>query len=201
MGWLEAGACAFFCWRLTRVRQNINETHLVLAIVQSSLPAATSYLVPDYRHITAISQIRYLRCMASWVDRGLDRECVFTATRSSGAGGQHVNKTATKAELAFHIGSSTLLTDAEKARLQDKLSHRITDSGYLKVSCDVSRSQATNRAGAYKKLTRMLDYALAPDKVRKATQPSLSSVMKRKESKKQLSARKEARRTNHHDWQ
>ena len=138
--------------------------------------------------------------MTSWTDRGLERECTFTATRSSGAGGQHVNKTATKAELTFHIQASILLSDKEKARITEKLAHRITDGGYIRVSSDLSRSQATNRAEAYHKLCRMLDHALAPEKTRKATKPSAASILRQREGKKHLSARKADRRYNPRDW-
>lgn len=97
-------------------------------------------------------------------DRGLERECSFTAARSSGPGGQNVNKVATKIELAFHIMSSQLLSDEEKTAITEKLATKINEDGYLKISSSESRSQAANKEAALEKLYDTLEKALIKPK-------------------------------------
>ena len=73
------------------------------------------------------------------------REIRFKAVRSSGPGGQHVNKTSSKVEASFAIHSSDALTDSEKNRLMKKLASRISSEGILMLSCGETRSQHRNK--------------------------------------------------------
>jgi ribosome-associated protein len=107
--------------------------------------------------------------MSSIRERGLERECTFTAVRSSGSGGQNVNKVATKVELAFHVNESALLSEEEKLILSEKLASKINEEGYLKVSDSSSRSQATNRENVLEKFYDTIEKALIKPKKRKRT--------------------------------
>jgi ribosome-associated protein len=102
-------------------------------------------------------------------ERGLDRECTFTAVRRSGPGGQNVNKVATKVELAFHVNHSELLTDEEKLTISEKLTSKINEDGYLKISDSSSRSQATNRENVLEKFYDTIEKSLIKPKKRKPT--------------------------------
>jgi ribosome-associated protein len=102
-------------------------------------------------------------------DRGLERECTFTAVRSSGPGGQNVNKVATKVELAFPVNDSALLSDEEKQIISTKLDAKINEEGYLKISDSSSRSQSTNRDSVLEKFYDTIEKALIKPKKRKAT--------------------------------
>ncbi|OYX23659.1 MAG: aminoacyl-tRNA hydrolase, partial [Flavobacteriales bacterium 32-35-8] len=72
-------------------------------------------------------------------------ELTFKATRSSGAGGQHVNKVSSKIELVFNLLESSVFNEEQKERLQNKLQSRLTKEGVLMLQCDESRSQHKNK--------------------------------------------------------
>ncbi len=73
------------------------------------------------------------------------KEFVFTSSRSSGAGGQHVNKVDTKVELKFHINNSLELTEEEKELLLEKLKNKINKDGFLQIVSQETRSQFRNK--------------------------------------------------------
>ena len=75
----------------------------------------------------------------------LINEFVFKAIRSSGPGGQHVNKTSSKIVLSFHIHNSNGLEENEKERLLKKLAAKISSDGYVQLSCSDTRSQHQNK--------------------------------------------------------
>ncbi|MBS1622620.1 MAG: aminoacyl-tRNA hydrolase [Bacteroidetes bacterium] len=133
-------------------------------------------------------------------DRGLERECSFTAARSSGPGGQNVNKVATKIELAFHIMSSPLLSDEEKTAITEKLATKINEDGYLKISSSESRSQAANKEAALEKLYDTLEKALIKPKKRKATKMPKAVKEQIKATKRKTSEKKASRRLDKSDW-
>ena len=133
-------------------------------------------------------------------ERGLERECSFTAVRSSGPGGQNVNKVATKVELAFHVNNSELLTEEEKHTISLKLSSRINDEGYLKVSDSSSRSQATNRENVLEKFYDTIEKALIKPKKRKPTKIPRAVKEKIKVHKIKTSEKKANRRAYKGDW-
>jgi ribosome-associated protein len=121
-------------------------------------------------------------------------ELSFNASRSSGPGGQHVNKVSSRITLRWSVRDSAFLTMEEKERLQVRLQSRVTAEGELILMVQESRSQLSNKALALEKLDQLLAEALKPKKVRKRTKPSLASVTKRLESKKRHSEKKKNRR-------
>ena len=133
-------------------------------------------------------------------DRGLERECSFTAVRSSGPGGQNVNKVATKVELAFHVGHSELLTDEEKQSISLKLASKINEDGYLKISDSSSRSQATNRENVLEKFYETIEKALIKPKKRKPTKIPKAVKEKIKVHKIKTSEKKANRRPYKGEW-
>jgi ribosome-associated protein len=126
-------------------------------------------------------------------ERNLSEEFVFSATRSSGPGGQHVNKVSTRIELRFDVKASKLLHEEEKELIFTKLANRINKEGILLVVSQTERSQYDNKLKAIEKLSLLIKKALTPVKKRKKTRPTASSRMKRRE-RKQLLSEKKARR-------
>ena len=127
-------------------------------------------------------------------DRNIEDEFIFTASRSSGAGGQNVNKVSTKIELRFNIRDSIVLTIEEKEIVLLKLGKRISNEGFLIIQSQTSRSQLKNKQDSIEKFYQLLTKALTPVKRRKKTRPSLSSKAKRLDSKKIASTRKQGRK-------
>lgn len=121
-------------------------------------------------------------------------EIEFKASRSSGAGGQHVNKVSSRVTLNFNIPKSEGLTETEKERLQQKLSPRLTKEGTLMVSADESRSQHKNKAIAIDRFLEILKAGLKVPKKRKKTKPSKGAVEKRLEAKKNRALKKKHRK-------
>ncbi|RPD96680.1 aminoacyl-tRNA hydrolase [Aureibaculum marinum] len=120
----------------------------------------------------------------------LIKELSFKAVRSSGAGGQHVNKVSSKIELTFNIEGSGVLTEEQKAILLKKLSNRLTKENVLILFCDDSRSQHKNKEIAIERFLELIKTGLKKVKPRKATKPSKSAIRKRLKSKKRLSQKK-----------
>ncbi|MBG6131959.1 ribosome-associated protein [Aquimarina sp. EL_43] len=121
-------------------------------------------------------------------------ELKFKAIRSSGAGGQHVNKVSSKIELALDIMTSTGFTDDEKLRLSQKLSSRLTKSGVLLLQCGDSRSQHRNKELVIKRLLEILKANLYIPKKRKQTKPSRAAIKKRLDSKQKHALKKANRK-------
>jgi len=124
----------------------------------------------------------------------LHRELQFKAMRSSGAGGQHVNKVSSKVELTFNISESEGLSDREKGRIFLKLQSRLTNDGTLVLQCDEARSQHRNKDLVVKRFFDILKNALVVPKKRKPTKPTKSSKEKRLKSKKITAEKKAARK-------
>ncbi|MFD2999992.1 alternative ribosome rescue aminoacyl-tRNA hydrolase ArfB [Pontibacter toksunensis] len=131
--------------------------------------------------------------MTNLQDRDFERELQFQASRSGGAGGQNVNKVATKVELRFDVQNSEVLTEEEKALIQDKLANRINSEGYLQVVSQTERTQLRNKETSISRFYELLRQALTKQKKRKATRPSRASVRKRLEGKKRQAEKKSAR--------
>jgi ribosome-associated protein len=125
---------------------------------------------------------------------GLEKEIHFSFSKSGGKGGQHVNKTESKAELYFNISASNLLSDTSKNTLLKKLGNRINSEGELVLTDDSSRSQHANREKVIKKFYNLLAAALKPVKKRKKTAVPKSVKEKRMKEKKKRKETKGFRR-------
>jgi ribosome-associated protein len=123
----------------------------------------------------------------------LAKEFEYKAVRSSGAGGQHVNKVSTKVIASFNIQHSTLLTQEEKLIIEEKLASKIAADGNLSVYNEASRSQHTNKENATKTLTALIERAFKKPKPRKQTQPTLQAKKARAKSKQLHSEKKQLR--------
>lgn len=125
----------------------------------------------------------------------LENEAKFSASRSSGPGGQNVNKVNTRVELRFSIHDSTVFRDDQKTTLLQKLKNRINSEGELLLSSESERSQWRNKEKTKTLFFQLIEAALTPPKKRIKTKPTIASRKKRLENKKQL-AEKKARRKN-----
>ncbi len=123
-------------------------------------------------------------------------EATYTATRSGGKGGQHVNKTSTKVSLSFNVIKSEVLNSEEKEILFQKLKSIISDTGALRVSSSGSRSQAANKVDAQEKFMKVIKKALTKPKVRKKTKLSVTAIEERLKEKKKQSEKKKLRGRN-----
>lgn len=119
----------------------------------------------------------------------------FKAVRSSGAGGQNVNKVASKVVLSFDLNQSKGLTDEEKVRLQHKIATKLTQDSLLIITSEEERSQFKNRAIAINKLLKCLDDGLKIPKARQKTKVPRSVNEKRLQAKKVMSVVKQNRKT------
>jgi ribosome-associated protein len=120
-------------------------------------------------------------------------ELTFTASRSSGPGGQNVNKLSTRVTLQFDVLKSPSLTEDQKQRILVKLKSRISKDGVLRVSCQQSRSQAANRDGAVERFVELLRRALTRKRPRRRTAVPASARERRLTEKKRRSRVKAAR--------
>lgn len=123
----------------------------------------------------------------------LASELEFSTARSSGPGGQNVNKVNSKVTLKFNIAQSNILTQQEKDVLLPKLHSRITTEGILLITAQDKRSQLDNKEAVLDKLDDLLKKAFEKKKPRKATKPSKAAVQKRIKSKKEHSEKKKWR--------
>ncbi|SDS43259.1 ribosome-associated protein [Polaribacter sp. KT25b] len=122
------------------------------------------------------------------------KELSFKAIRSSGAGGQHVNKTSSKIELTFDLESSNSLSEDEIILLKTKLSSRLTNESLLILFCDESRSQHRNKDIVIKRFLELIKTNLIRPKKRRPTKPSKSSILKNAEKNKRNSLKKNLRK-------
>jgi ribosome-associated protein len=113
--------------------------------------------------------------------------------RSSGPGGQNVNKVNSKCQLRWNALSSTSLPSHFRERVLEKLSGQLTLEGDLLVSCDSHRDQGRNREVCLERLRQILVEAMALPKRRKATQPTQGSQRRREASKRACSRKKSLR--------
>lgn len=122
----------------------------------------------------------------------LENEIKIKAVRSSGKGGQNVNKVSTKIEILFDVINSGLLTEAQKKLIKEK---NIPDkNGILRVTSQLSRSQFVNREDAIEKLFKILKNSLKVPRKRIKTKPTVKSGQDRLKEKKIISEKKKRRR-------
>lgn len=125
----------------------------------------------------------------------LEAECKFSASRSSGPGGQNVNKVNTRMELRFSIILTQLFPEEQKIILFNKLKNRINSEGELILASESERSQLRNRGKVLALFFQLIEKALTPAKKRLKTKPTAASRIKRMESKKLQSEKKNRRRS------
>lgn len=114
-------------------------------------------------------------------------ELSFKAIRSSGAGGQNVNKVSSKVVLNFDLKNSKALSEEEKLRLENKLNSRLTSELILILNCDEDRSQLKNKAIVTKRFLDIITESLVVPKIRKSTKIPKSVIRKRIKDKKNVS--------------
>jgi ribosome-associated protein len=130
-----------------------------------------------------------------------EEELVYEYFRSSGPGGQNVNKVTTGVRIRFDIEKSTIFTPEEKQKIKTKLKNRINEKGELLVENEETRSQLQNRENAYQKLIELINEALEEEKERIPTKVPQSAKKQRIEEKKQISEKKRLRQIKPEDWE
>lgn len=121
-------------------------------------------------------------------------ELTFKTSRSSGAGGQNVNKVETSVTVMWKFRESMYFTEVEKDRIETKLKNRINSEGILQFTVSESRTQLQNKKIAIEKILEMVNIALIIPKKRIDTKPSKGQIAKRLDNKKKISEKKENRR-------
>ena len=121
-------------------------------------------------------------------------ELSYKTSRSSGSGGQNVNKVETSVTVMWKIEDSAVFTETEKERIFFKLKNRINSEGILQFTVSESRTQLQNKKIAAEKIQEIVNLALIIPKKRITTKPSKGKIEKRLESKKKISEKKENRK-------
>jgi len=121
-------------------------------------------------------------------------ELNYKTSRSSGAGGQHVNKVSSRVEVFFNIKNTEALNVREKELVLLKLKNRINKEQTLILSCEETRSQHRNKELATQRLIDLLKASLIRPKVRRATKPTRASLKRKSENKKRQSTKKGLRK-------
>jgi ribosome-associated protein len=125
-----------------------------------------------------------------WIPRA---ELTYRATRSGGPGGQHVNTSSSRVELAWNVDASPSVTDDQRALIKAKLANRINGEGVMLLSGSESRSQHQNKEAVTARFAELVAQALVVPKVRRKTKPTRASKEARLQDKKQRSQTKRMR--------
>jgi ribosome-associated protein len=128
-----------------------------------------------------------------------ENEITFSFIRSSGPGGQNVNKVATAAQLRFDVKNSPSLPEAVKKRLIRLGGSRMTDDGVLTITAQRFRTQERNRVDGLERLTALIRKAATPPKLRRKTRPPKRSIESRIQNKKNRSKIKKLRKAHSDD--
>jgi ribosome-associated protein len=122
-------------------------------------------------------------------------ELTYRATRSGGPGGQHVNTSSTRVELAWDVDASPSVSDEERARIREKLSNRISGEGVLLLAASEHRSQNRNKEAVTERFVELVRQALVVQPKRKKTRPGKAAREARLHAKKHRSEVKRSRRS------
>ena len=126
--------------------------------------------------------------------KNFEHELSFKTSRSSGSGGQNVNKVETSVTVLWKVEDSVVFTESEKERIAQKLKNRINMDGVLQFTVSEKKKKKKNKKIATEKIQELVNKSLIVPKKRIATKPSRAKVEKRLESKKKLSEKKENRK-------
>jgi len=124
-------------------------------------------------------------------------ELVYTASRASGPGGQHVNKADTRIQVRWNVVESCALGPVQRGRVLRALATRLTGAGDIVLASDTHRSQRRNREEVDRRLAQLVREALVPPKPRKRTRPTAASRRRRLEDKRRQGKRKRDRGKRH----
>jgi len=127
------------------------------------------------------------------------REFKFQTSRSSGPGGQHVNKVSSRVELRFNVRESQVLSEDDKVKISKKLATRINNEGILSIVVQADRSQLKNKQAAIEKFFDLLTQVFTPVKKRRPTKPTRGGRERRLQAKRLGSEKKTRRRST--DWE
>jgi ribosome-associated protein len=139
--------------------------------------------------VTAVDNSLYVNESLSIPREELD----VRVSRSSGAGGQHVNKTSSRVEIFWNVVNSRALTDQQRSLLREKLASRLTTDGNLRVVASDMRSQIRNRELVERRLAELIARSLIIPKKRKPTKPTKAAKEARLEAKRRHSSKKRER--------
>ncbi len=123
------------------------------------------------------------------------REITYKAVRSSGAGGQNVNKVSSKVILIFNVEKSLALSEEQKSIVIFKLSNRLNSENVLQLQCDIDRSQLRNKNIVTERFFALLHDAFKEEKHRKKTRIPRGAIEKRIKSKRKQSETKDLRKS------
>lgn len=126
--------------------------------------------------------------------RNFTKELTYKTSRSSGAGGQNVNKVETSVTVQWKVADTEFFSNEEIELISEKLKNRINQDGILQLTVSESRTQLQNKKIATEKILELVEKSLIKPKPRKATKPSKRQIEKRIMAKKQISEKKENRR-------
>lgn len=143
--------------------------------------------------LLSLKETRYLYRNPVIMNIDIAPEIIFHTARSSGKGGQHVNKVETMVTGKWAVMRSAIVTPQQKALISAKLASRITREGFLLVKSQAERTQSGNKSRVIARMNELVNQALVVKAPRIATKPSAKAQRKRLENKRRQSERKKSR--------